>query len=96
MDYGFDLDGGEQRRRYVLKSLLRSTGLELAAYREFFGTNALEDVPELNQLVDVQLAEFHGSRMILTESGIGAESDAVGPWLASVAVRDRMGQFELR
>lgn len=95
VDYGFDLDGSEQRRRYVLKSLLRSAGLDLAAYREFFGTGALEDFRELEQLVDARLAELHGSRMMLTESGL-ERSDAVGPWLASAEVRERMGRFELR
>jgi oxygen-independent coproporphyrinogen III oxidase len=95
VDYGFDLDGSEQRRRYVLKSLLHSAGLDLAAYRENFGADAREDFPELRPLVDARLAECRGSRMTLTESGI-ERSDAIGPWLASAGVCERMGQFELR
>lgn len=93
-NYGFALDGEEQRRRYVVKSLLRAEGLEQNAYRERFGTEPAEDVPELCALVESGLAAAEASRLRLTDAGLEL-SDAVGPWLYSSRVRDLMHAYEL-
>ena len=50
-DYGFPLDEAEQRRRWVVKSLLRADGVDLAAYRARFGTDLAADLPHLGDLV---------------------------------------------
>lgn len=92
--YGFRLDLDEQRRRYVLKSLLRTEGLDLAAYRTRFGTEALRDLPQLAVLGDEGLAEHRIGRLLLTERGL-ERSDAIGPWLASPRVRTAITAFDL-
>ncbi|MFV2114070.1 STM4012 family radical SAM protein [Micromonospora sp. LOL_025] len=86
-EFGFALDGAEQRRRWLLKSLLRAEGVDPAAYRARFGRPPGEDFPELGRLVDRGWADDGGLR--LTPAGL-ARSDAVGPWLTSARVRDAM------
>ncbi|MEU6077229.1 STM4012 family radical SAM protein [Micromonospora sp. NPDC047074] len=86
-EFGFPLDGTEQRRRWLLKSLLRVEGVDAAAYRARFGALAGDDFPELGTLADRGWAEEDGLR--LTPAGL-ARSDAIGPWLTSARVRDAM------
>lgn len=92
--YGFHLDGAEQRRRFVVKSLLRADGLGLGAYRERFGTEPAEDVPELCALAEGGLAAAGASTLGLTEAGLEL-SDAIGPFLYSAGVRELMRTYEL-
>lgn len=94
-DYGFRLDGAEQRRRYVLQSLLQADGLDLTAYRRRFTTEALDDVPELGALEPAGLASCSDNCLSLTQAGL-ERSDVIGPWLYSARVRSLMEGFELR
>jgi oxygen-independent coproporphyrinogen-3 oxidase len=94
-DYGCELDGDEQRRRWVIKSLLRTSGLELNAYRRRFGSEVNDDVPELQALVERGLVERRDGSLVPTETGLEG-SDAIGPWLYSDTVRRGMEAFELR
>lgn len=94
-EYGCELDGHERRRRWVIKSLLRAEGLDLAAYAGHFGSAAPDDLPELAALADAGLAEYAGGRLVPTVAGL-ERSDAIGPWLYSPAVRHGMEAFELR
>ncbi|GIJ43193.1 coproporphyrinogen III oxidase [Virgisporangium aliadipatigenens] len=84
-EYGFALDAGEQRRRWLLKSLLRAEGVDADAYRRRFR----EDPPALPELVERGWATGDGTR--LTPQGL-AHSDAIGPWLVSDAVRHAMAE----
>lgn len=86
-EFGFRLDETEQRRRWLLKSLLRADGVDRAAYRARFGTSIAEDFPQLKMLVDRGWAIDDGCR--LTPAGL-ARSDAIGPWLTSAEVREAM------
>lgn len=94
-DYGCELDGSEQRRRWVIKSLLRSEGLDLAAYERQFGSVATDDVPELRSLSDTGLIEQRGGRLVPTAAGL-ERSDAIGPWLHSERARRLMDAYEPR
>ncbi len=93
ISYGCFLDGTEQQRRYIIKSLLRSEGLSEAAYVRRFGRELLIDVPEITDLVQERLVERNGS-LRLTESGM-ERSDAIGPYLYSGAVKQMMDDYEL-
>ncbi|HEY0378033.1 MAG TPA: STM4012 family radical SAM protein [Pyrinomonadaceae bacterium] len=93
--YGFELSEDEQRRRFVIKSLLRAEGLSLGAYRERFGSDPSEDFPELQDLLDDGLAIGDEERLLLSERGLEL-SDAVGPWLYSTYVHELSGAYELR
>jgi oxygen-independent coproporphyrinogen-3 oxidase len=94
-DYGIRLGPEEQRRRYVIQSLLSGEGLSLPAYRDRFGTVAFDDLPQLHELEPLGLVRRDLERLRLTEAGV-ERSDALGPWLYSAAVRDRMGEYAWR
>ncbi|MEU4716613.1 STM4012 family radical SAM protein [Micromonospora purpureochromogenes] len=86
-EFGYRLDDTEQRRRWLLKSLLRADGVDPVAYRARFGRPPADDFPQLGMLVERGWADDGGSR--LTPAGL-ARSDAVGPWLTSAEVRAAM------
>ncbi|MDI6102147.1 STM4012 family radical SAM protein [Actinoplanes sp. NEAU-A12] len=92
-EFGFPLDGLEQRRRWLLKSLLRADGVDAAAYRDRFGSGHTDDFPQLAELVD--RGWLDARRTMLTPAGL-EQSDAVGPWLVSGRVREAMGAYVAR
>ena len=85
-DYGFELDEEEQRRRYVIKSLLRSEGLDREAYRRRFGADVLAHLPQVAELERWELVAGENGWLRPTEFGLGW-SDMIGPWLYSERVR---------
>jgi oxygen-independent coproporphyrinogen-3 oxidase len=93
-DYGITLDAAEQRRRYVIKSLLQVTGLALPAYHTHFGSAALEDLPQLAELEQHGLATRTPDHLRLTAAGI-ERSDTIGPWLASARVQALIEEYNL-
>lgn len=103
--YGIALDQDEQRRRWVLLSLLQVEGLDLAEYRRRFGTDPLTDLG-LAPLIDLGLAGVDhsgGCASTGVETGtvrltpLGLEwSDAIGPWLYSPRVRALSRDHEWR
>jgi oxygen-independent coproporphyrinogen-3 oxidase len=93
-DYGFRLDASEQRRRWLILSLLSDEGLDLVAYRTKFGAPVADHFPELAELAPRGLAEQRGDVLALTHAGL-ARADAIGPWLYSADVRTRMAEYEL-
>ncbi len=90
-EYGFALDALEQRRRWLLKSLLKVDGVSRAAYLARFGSTVDSDFPELALLGPY----LDMSSMRLTAEGL-AYSDAIGPWLVSPGVRDAMAGYAAR
>ena len=58
--YGCRLSLEEQKRRYLVKSLLRIEGLSLADYQRNFQRNPLRDFPDLEDLVELRLATPRG------------------------------------
>jgi oxygen-independent coproporphyrinogen-3 oxidase len=94
-DYGFALDEEEQRRRYLIQSLLQAEGLNFQSYAARFGSHATDDVPQLAELLDCGLAQHDEEMLRLNERGI-EYSDVVGPWLGSTRVRHSMSTFDLR
>ncbi len=94
-DYGFVLDASEQRRRWLILSLLSDDGLDLASYAARFGAPAVEHFPELAELAPRGLATESAATLQLTRDGL-ARADAIGPWLYSDAVRTRMQEYELQ
>jgi oxygen-independent coproporphyrinogen III oxidase len=94
-DYGCELDEPERKRRWVIKSLLRSEGLDLAAYEGHFGSAALEDVPQLFEALEAGLVERREARLVPTAAGL-ERSDALGPWLYSDRAQRLMDAYEVR
>lgn len=93
--YGFQLDTEDRQRRYVLLSLLSDEGLTLPAYRHRFGTDAIADIPELSQLVPLNLANLDNETLRLTTVGV-ERSDTIGSWLFSNKVHQLMQTYEVR
>ena len=93
-DYGAELDLTEQKRRYVLKSLLRADGVSFARYQQQFGSEVMQDLPQLVELLELELASESDDGLRLNAEGL-AWSDTIGPWLYSEAVTERMNEYEL-
>ncbi|GAB4057702.1 STM4012 family radical SAM protein [Catellatospora paridis] len=94
-EFGFALDGGEQRLRWLVKSLLRAEGVDLPGYTKRFASTVDEDFPHLAELAVRGWAVGDGDRLALTEEGL-AHGDAIGPWLVSGPVRAAMARAVLR
>jgi len=92
-EHGFALDPDEQRRRYLLQSILNADGLNAARYTARFGTSPADDFPELPALADAGLLGFDGARWRPTALGL-ERSDALGPWFFSPRVRELMAEYE--
>jgi oxygen-independent coproporphyrinogen III oxidase len=94
--HGIELDADEQRRRWLIQSLLQREGLSLAEYQRRFASSAFVDfASELEQLCAHGLlvhADDH-----LRPTTVGLEwADAIAPWLYSETVRAASREFELR
>jgi oxygen-independent coproporphyrinogen-3 oxidase len=93
-DYGAVLAPDEQKRRYVIKSLLRADGITFASYQNRFGTSVGEDLPQLQELSALGLLTGNAGRLQLNAEGL-ALSDTIGPWLYSETVTATMDAYEL-
>ncbi len=96
-DYGCRLSQDDQQRRFLLKSLLRIGGLHREDYQQAFpGHWPHEDYPQLQELVDCNLATWEEDRSVLRLTAFGLErSDTIGPWLYAPGVQERMRTFDL-
>jgi len=92
--YGTTLSLEEQKRRYVIKSILEGSYLDFKGYHNFFGSAALHDLPELQELYDLNLAPKEQHKLQLNQAGLEL-SDVIGPWLYSERVNAMMQDFEL-
>ena len=95
VNYGFQLDAEDKRRRYILLSLLSHEGLSFSNYKTRFNTKALDDFPELSELFDLDLAIEDKGILQLTQLGV-EYSDAIGEWLFSQKVRELMQRYQLK
>jgi oxygen-independent coproporphyrinogen-3 oxidase len=94
-EYGIVVEAHEERRRFVLLSLIQRTGVDRSAYARRFGGDAAGDFPELAALVRRGLATLDASAIALTPSGL-ERSDVIGPWLYSADMRRRMESYAWR
>ncbi len=90
--YGCRLSPEEQRRRYVMLSILEAQGLSLAEYGARFGSVPWDDLPELERLLERGWLLEREGRIVLTESGL-EHADWVGPALYSHEVRATLREF---
>lgn len=87
--YGFALNADEQRRRFVLLGILQCQGLARSHYRQRFGSEVLDDFPQLALLQQQGWIDINAERLQPTASGI-EQADLIGHWLFSEGVRQRM------
>jgi oxygen-independent coproporphyrinogen-3 oxidase len=90
--YGVKLSLDEQKRRFVMQSLLISDGLDLSAYQRRFHSNCLTDFPQLELLINAGLAYQQGNLILLSVMGF-ERADSIGPWFSSDSVKSRMGEY---
>ncbi|PSB34027.1 STM4012 family radical SAM protein [Chlorogloea sp. CCALA 695] len=95
INYGFQLDAEDRRRRYILLSLLSDEGLNEQDYKQQFSSDVMVDFPELSQLFALKLAIAHQQVLQLTATGI-EKSDVIGAWLFSDRVNQLMQAYELK
>jgi oxygen-independent coproporphyrinogen-3 oxidase len=94
-EYGIILGEEDQKRRWLIKSLLRADGFQSRSYEQRFGTSLLDDLPQIAQLEREGLVRFNRGLIQLSDAGV-ERSDSLGPWLYSEGIRRRMEQFVLR
>lgn len=97
-EVGRRIDGDEARRRHLLQSLLQAQGMDLAGYRERFGSAPADDFPaELDRFAALGWLDSGAGPGLLRLSPEGlAHSDALGPALFSPAVRAAMAEYEVK
>ena len=93
--HGFALNAEEQRRRFVLQSILNRTGLDPHDYELQFHTAVSDNFPLFAELVALGYLAFHDHHWVLTPEGL-ERSDAIGPRLFSKAVDRQMSEYEQR
>ena len=92
--HGIHLDEEDQRRRFVILSLLER-GIDFTAYRQRFASDVLDDLPELLELLPLALGRQDANGIRLTDDGL-ERSDLIGQWLYSDDVRERMASYVSR
>lgn len=90
--HGFWLTEEEQRRRFLILSLLQADGMLLAEFQERFPAAWLAELPEIADLIERNWLARYPDRYVLTPAGL-QHSDVVGPLLYSPTVRERLRKF---
>lgn len=94
-NYGIRLSEDDRKRRYLIKSLLKAQGLDAAHYQGIYGTDVHADFPELQTLLEMNLAHESAGRMQLQGEGM-AYSDLIGHWFISPAVKQKMQEYVVK
>ncbi|MBY0550015.1 MAG: STM4012 family radical SAM protein [Candidatus Obscuribacterales bacterium] len=89
VNYGIKLDLDDQRRRFVIQSILQAEGMLLDAYEVKFAGSCLDHIPDLRKLLQVKLLRINDGILQLTERGM-ERSDEVGVDLYSPYVSGLM------
>jgi oxygen-independent coproporphyrinogen-3 oxidase len=90
--FGTALSLEDRKRRHILETLLEAHGLSRGSYRQAFGADAIEDVPQLALLASAGFAAIDESDIRLTDAGF-ERADVIGPWLYSAEVATRMESY---
>jgi len=93
--YGATLSSEDRKRAHILLALLEAAGLSRDDYHGAFGTNVIEDVPQLRLLVEAGLAVVDEVCIRLTQAGL-ERADVIGPWLYTAEVAARMESYAWR
>jgi oxygen-independent coproporphyrinogen-3 oxidase len=91
--HGIALTEEEQRRRFLIMTLLQAEGMRISDYQSRFHVSPFDDCPELEEpRISNWLDDASADTLRLT--GIGLEhSDEVGPLLYSARVRQCLQEF---
>lgn len=90
--HGIEVGADDRMRRYVLKSILRAEGLDMAHAEVLFGAPILTALPQLSRLIDLGFYDWvEEQRIVPTALGL-EHSDAIPPLFYSNGVSARMGE----
>ncbi|MDQ3610059.1 MAG: STM4012 family radical SAM protein [Actinomycetota bacterium] len=92
---GYDLNEDEQRRRFIIKSVLRTDGLERSLYVKRFSSDPVHDLPALIPMLEAEFLIDDGTHLRPTAAGL-ERSDQIGPALVSPQVLALSEEWELR
>ncbi len=93
-DYGIWLSDDEQKRRFVIQSLLHNDGLSITAYQaRFESVPQVDFADDFSRLIDRGLVEVLAERVLLTKSGL-EWSDRIGYDFYSSVVHALMEDYE--
>jgi len=90
---GYHLGEEDQKRRYLILSLLQCEGIARNDYRRRFDGDVFFEFSELFELHERNLLIVDQNRIRLTDDGI-ALSDQIGPWLYSHRIRELIRDIE--
>lgn len=89
----FLLNIDEQKRKYVIKNVLYSTGLNMEDYHKRFDGDLKTDFPIIEQYIKQNMLVEKNNRIFLTQSGM-AKSDYIGPTFMSKEILEFMQNME--
>jgi len=87
--HGIALTLDDRKRRFLVKSLLKSRGLVPDDYRRVFGAETGEDFPDLAILEELGMARREAGVVRLTPLGM-SRSDQIGSWFIAPRIRRLM------
>ncbi len=90
--YGYILNESEMKRRYILKSILKVTGLDLDDYAKKFHGPPIAEFTEMQFLMQEGFLCMQDNKICPTEKGL-MYSDAIGDMLISEEVRHKISNF---
>jgi coproporphyrinogen III oxidase-like Fe-S oxidoreductase len=93
--FGAILSLADRKRGHILRALLEVAGLSRDNYRDAFGADVLDDVPQLPLLEDAGLAVVDDAHIRLTNTGL-ERADVIGPRLYTAEVTTRMESYAWR
>ena len=91
--YGYILNEDELKRRYILKSILKVSGLDICDYNEKFNTSSLEEFKHIAFLIENGFLIEEDNRLYPTEKGL-MHSDSIGNLLISEDVSFKTNDFK--
>ena len=91
--HGFFLNKEEEKRRYIIKNILFTSGLDRENYKESFGEDVEKEFPILTTWMENGYLKEEKDTLKLTAEGM-ALSDDLGPQLISSEVKGRMEEWE--
>ncbi|WBW98355.1 STM4012 family radical SAM protein [Oceanirhabdus sp. W0125-5] len=90
--YGYILNEDEQKRRYILKSILKITGLNIKDYENKYKKSPLDEFKELNSLISEKFLINENDRIYPTDKGL-MYSDIIGNLFISEDVNTKVIDF---
>lgn len=93
--HGYILSEDELKRRYILKSILKVSGLDMMDYHTKFKSNPVDEFEELNFLLENNFLVKDENNIYPTEKGI-MYGDSIGQLFISSEVKKKIDKYEER